>query len=104
MPVVYNRLPKIAAAARSTAAKAVAKAAFDCEALSKFNAPVDTGFLRNSIAAEQQGQLVWRVYANAEYALYVEVGTSRMGGSFYLTNALREATKPLNGLARELLS
>lgn len=104
MPVIYNRLPQIAAAARPTAEKVVAKAAFDCEALSKFNAPKDTGYLANSIAAEQQGQLVWRVYANAEYALFVEVGTSRMSGHFYLTNALREATKPMSGLARRLLS
>ena len=102
MPVVYNRLPKLAAAAPALVEKAVAKTAFDTEAPAKFNAPVDTGNLRNSIGAASVRPATWRVYANAEYALFVEVGTRKMPGHFYLTNALRQSWSNMLGvLGRE---
>lgn len=96
MPVVYNRLPKIAAAARPMVDLAVAKTAYDTEALAKFNAPVDTGNLRASIGAEKVRDLTWRVNANADYALYVEVGARGRSGVWYLTNALRQSWSALN--------
>jgi HK97 gp10 family phage protein len=92
VPVIYNRLPKIAASARPMVERAVEKTAYDTEALAKVGAPVDTGNLRNSIAASSAMRpLTWRVYANADYALYVEVGTRKMPGHFYLTNALSQS-------------
>lgn len=102
MPVIYNRLPKIAAAARPMVERAVGVAAYNTEALAKFNAPVDTGNLRNSIATSQVRPLTWRVTASADYALYVEMGwqrgSHRQAGRFYLTNALRESWSQLNGV------
>lgn len=91
MPVIYNRLPKIAAGAEAKAIESVAKVAYDTEALAKFNAPVDTGNLRATISTSAVRHLTWRVQANADYALYVEMGTSRMSGRWYLTNALRQS-------------
>lgn len=60
----------------------VRKAAFDVERGAKLRAAVDTGFMRSSIHTEIQ-QNDWRVYAaevkvDAEYAWFVENGTSRM--------------------------
>jgi hypothetical protein len=96
MPVVYHRLPKIAAGAVPIVEKAVAKTAFDTEALAKFNAPVDTGNLRASIGAQPVRPLTWRVSANADYALYVEVGARGRSGVWFLTNALRQSWGELN--------
>lgn len=95
MPIVYNRLPKIAAAVRPSVGVALAKTAYDTETLAKFNAPVDTGNLKNSIMAEQERVDTWRVYANADYALFVELGHQTRGGThvagrYYLTNALTQ--------------
>lgn len=95
MPIIYNRLPKITAAVRPSVGAALAKTAFDTETLAKFNAPVDTGNLKNSIMAEQERVDTWRVYANADYAIYVELGHQRRGGGhqpgrFYLNNALAQ--------------
>lgn len=47
--VTYDGIDKLAGELRQQAAKAVRKAAFDIEAKAKIAAPVDTGFLRNSI-------------------------------------------------------
>lgn len=96
MPVIYNRLPAVAAKAGPMVAKALAKTAYDTEAEAKSLAPRDTGYLANSIMAEQAGALKWRVYANADYALWVEVGTRKMDGRFYLTNALHHTWPSLN--------
>lgn len=98
MPVVYNRLPKLAAATPAMVEAAIAKTAFKTEALAKYNAPVDTGNLRNSISASQVRPATWRVTAAADYALYVEVGTHKMGGHFYLTNALTEAWRGIGAV------
>lgn len=41
----------------------------------KANAPVDMGYLRNSISFRQKGFLGWVVSVNAFYAPYIEFGT-----------------------------
>jgi len=96
VPVIYNRLPAVAAKAGPMVAKALAKTAYDTEAEAKSLAPRDTGYLANSIMAEQIGALKWRVYANADYALWVEVGTRRMDAQPYLEPALRHTWPSLN--------
>lgn len=40
---------------------------------------VDTGNLRAGIGSDKQGPLSYIVYAQAEYAAYLELGTERMG-------------------------
>lgn len=52
--------------------------------------PIDTGYLYDSIGVEFLGDGV-AFYANAEYAQYVEFGTSRMGAQEYFRPALEEA-------------
>ena len=90
MPIVYNRIPEIAATADDLAEKILKKTAYDTEALAKVYAPVDTGNLMNSIAAEPVRKLTWRVTANADYAIYVEMGTRRMTARPFLQLALGE--------------
>jgi HK97 gp10 family phage protein len=50
--VVYNKLPALNKQATALAVQAVKKAAFDIEAHAKTIVPVDTGFLKNSIATQ----------------------------------------------------
>jgi len=93
VPIVYNKIPQIAASAKPTVDRVLAKTAFDTESLAKVYAPVDTGNLMNSIAADKVRDMTWRVTASAEYAIYVEIGTRRMDADPYLEPALR-ATWP----------
>lgn len=70
------------------AAMVVRKAAFDVERFAKANVPVDTGFLRSSIHTELLVNKL-RMYgadviADAEYASFVEHGTSRMAPQPYM--------------------
>jgi HK97 gp10 family phage protein len=70
----------------------VRKAAHDVEAYAKQYVPVDTGFLKNSIHTVITANK-WRVYAaeivaDANYAGFVEHGTSRMAPQPYLQPAL----------------
>lgn len=97
MPVIYNRLPKIAAAARPLAEAAVARSAFATEAWAKGIAPVDTGNLRNSISAAAERELTWRITAHAEYAIYVEMPTRHTAAQPFLEPALRQGTRYLEG-------
>lgn len=90
MPIVYNRIPQIAAKADDLVEKVLKKTAYDTETLAKVYAPVDTGNLMNSIAAEPVRKLTWRVTANAEYAIYVEMGTRRQTAKPFLQLALGE--------------
>lgn len=90
MPIVYNKMPALAAGARPVVDRVLAKTAFDIEVLAKVKAPVDTGNLMNSIAADKVADLRWRVTANAEYAVYVELGTRHMDPQAYLEPAMNE--------------
>jgi len=70
----------------------VRKAAFDVERIAKTLAPVDTGFLKNSIHTVIQASN-FRTYgaeviADASYASYVEYGTSRMAPQPFMQPAL----------------
>ena len=83
-------LDRIRANVMPRAEQVVAGAAFAVEGRAKTLAPVDTGFLKSSIGAERQSGLSWLVWAYAEYALYVEVGTSRMAAQPYMIPALEQ--------------
>lgn len=61
--------------------------------------PIDTGYLHDSIGVEFLGDGV-AFYANAEYAQYVEFGTSRMGAQEYFRPALEEAMAIFHELAQ----
>lgn len=53
--------------------------------------PVRTGFLRDSIQNQAGGQGETVIVAQAGYAGYVERGTSRMSGRFYMQNGMMSA-------------
>lgn len=90
MPVVYNRLPAIAAAYGAKVETALMKTAFDTQRAAMQAAPVDTGNLVASITAKSTGALRWQVSANTPYAIYVEMGTRHMSAQPYLLPALRQ--------------
>lgn len=90
--IVRSRVPRASADVLARAAAITEKAAFDIEARARAQAPVQTGFLKSSIEASGRGT-DWRVDARAEYALFVEFGTRRMGARPFLIPAL-EAVRP----------
>lgn len=80
-------LRKASVTAQYRAARVVAKAAFDVESTAKGFAPVDTGFLRSSIGVDLNGTSAV-IGPTAEYAPYVEFGTSRMAPQAFMGPAL----------------
>lgn len=71
------------------AATALRKVAADTERDAEINAPVDTGALRNSIGTTitgdgRHGSMTAIVGPTVNYAVYVELGTSRMGAQPFL--------------------
>lgn len=80
---------------KALAAAAIQKAAFDCQSQAQQTAPVDTGFLRNSIHVEQDGEASYRVVVGASYGWYVELGTHRMRARPFLFPAYVMANKAL---------
>ena len=81
----HNRLGAIARAMPGAVSVALRRGAFATEAGMKQRAPVDTGFLRNSIQTEgaTPGSLSMRVIAGADYAWFQEAGTRTMPGKSY---------------------
>lgn len=78
------------------------KAAQVIQKYSMQNAPVKTGFLRNShkVRKSQKGAML-EVAAN--YALWVEMGTSKMAGKHYLKRAINEhGEEAVNATAEEV--
>lgn len=82
-----SRIPLVQKQLR-LASQVVRKSALDVEAQAKLRAPVDTGFLRNSIHTEQSSDLRAEVIVGAEYGLYIEYGTSRMAAQPFLNPAV----------------
>lgn len=77
-------LQKVPARALPLASKVVRKTAKDIEGTAKGLAPVDTGNLKNSIGSQEVGPLEAEVRATANYAVYLEMGTSRMPAQPYM--------------------
>lgn len=84
MGLDYSDLPPAAAALHAAGAKVqahtrliAAKTGHDAAAGAQNDAPVDTGFLENTIGVDVHGDgLGWTVYATAEYAAHQEYGTT----------------------------
>lgn len=76
---------------------AMEKIVRDIEGRAKLKAPVDTGYLQNSIRSSRTGAGSWRVEAGAEYAAHVEYGTRYMAAQPYLRPALDEIRAQLAG-------
>jgi HK97 gp10 family phage protein len=81
--------------ARRKAYDAVRKAGFEVERRAKINAPVDTGFLMNSINTGFEGDVYSTGFSaevgpGARYGVFVETGTQNMAPQPYLGPALDE--------------
>lgn len=77
------------------------------EASAVEKAPVDTGYLKNSISNKvtRTGAVVdgW-VYATAEYAPYIELGTYKMEAQPFLYPALTENQSSIRAIFSEVLN
>lgn len=92
--VRFNKVPQLSGNLRKLAAEAVEGAALQTEAIAKPLAPVDTGFLRNSIqAAKGSSDLTWEVGVGAEYGIFIEHGTVHMPARPFVTPAV-ELVRP----------
>jgi len=111
--VVYDILPELAAKMEDVLSEIVRKTAFDLQAMAQAAAPIDTGFLKNSIyvvthdkstygnvsapakagqellpEVERPGTPTEAVVAvGANYGVYQEYGTSHIPAHPYLTPA-----------------
>ena len=104
--VKADRSSEVAREVEATARKIVEKAARDIEANASANVvtmgAVDTGNLLNSIAAEQLTPDRWRVFAGADYAAYVNYGTTFMGARPFFTQAVDRVRPTFRAAMRQL--
>jgi HK97 gp10 family phage protein len=81
----------------------ITSATFAVEGRAKTLAPVDTGNLKNSIQGDVSANgKTGTVTAHAEYAAYVEMGTSRTPAQPYLLPALRAVLPKLRASLRNI--
>lgn len=64
--------------------------------------PVRTGYLKSTIGGEQTSDTTYEVYADAEYAQYVEYGTYKMSAQPYFEPAIRRAISEARDTAQEI--
>ncbi len=105
--MLINRFPQMATGLHEALALAVKKVAFDVEAQAKTHAAVDTGFMKNSVYTVTVDSSDYSadgidalpqvdappddhtayVGVGANYAVYVETGTSRMAAQPFMAPA-----------------
>lgn len=67
------------------------------------NAPVDTGHLRDSIEVTEESDDSVTVVAGAEYAAYVEYGTSKMAAQPFFEPAIESVRSEIERMIRDAL-
>jgi HK97 gp10 family phage protein len=80
----------------------LAKTAADCQALAQQNAPVDTGFLKNSIHMIKVDETHYMVVVGASYAWFVELGTHKMHAQPFLMPAFVTTSKQALALLQKV--
>ena len=90
--VVFNRFPEIAARFPVQLHNAVEQMTGIIVQLAQARAPVDTGFLRDSIVAAMIDEFEGTVTVGAFYAGFVEFGTRKMAAQPYFYPAVDEAS------------
>lgn len=87
--VVYNRIPELIAFVEANSRSVPKKVADKILASAKSNAPVVTGQLRDSggTSSVEAGKTA-EIFFGAPYAAYVEYGTYKMAGQFFLSRAI----------------
>jgi HK97 gp10 family phage protein len=84
---VKNNLGRIESQIEKALSQAVRTAAHNIWVQAKLLAPVDHGFLRNSIEVNVESPLKATIGTNIEYAKYQEFGTRYQKGKAFLTPA-----------------
>jgi len=82
----------------------LSQAAFFVEGQAKVKAPVDTGFLRSSIAVLSVSSREAVIGVGAEYGVYVEEGTGRMEAQPFMRPALENNRERIAGMIRDALA
>ena len=117
--ITFNRFPEIAAKLPRETSAVVRKTAYDVEGAAKIFAPVETGNLKNSIQTHYEpGDLEAMVdiaenrppgaSANAataaEYGVYQEFGTYKMGAHPFMTPAAEANRGPFEQAMTQMLN
>ena len=94
---VKNNFPQLKGAVRGGVVKIVNESATEIAAIARQLAPVDTGFLRDSIAVESYNRNeLLRVIVDAPYAGFVEYGTSAQAAQPFLRPAVEAVKSRMN--------
>lgn len=80
--VVFNRFPEIAARFPVQLHNVVVQTTEIVQQIAQSNAPVDTGFLRDSITPTMTDDFTGNVTVGAYYGIYVEMGHHTRSGSY----------------------
>jgi len=80
--IIHSDFGKISDRSVRNVRAIIKNTAFSIEGSAKVRAPVDTGFLRNSIQSTDASDLEWWVVVGAEYGIFVEYGHHTRGGTF----------------------
>ena len=105
--ITFDRFPQIAAKLPVETKAVVVKTAYDVEGRAKglitSQNAIDTGRLLNSVEAKPIGEFVWEIAPHTEYAIYVEMGTYKMGARPYMIPAGEAAKGPFVQAMTQLL-
>jgi len=98
-----SNIPKVKQRSHAELSKLIRSAALKIEAQAKIAAPVDTGFLQNSIQSSFPDELTGVVSVGAEYGIYVELGTSRAPAQPFLLPAAEQVIKEIGGELKQVI-
>lgn len=87
----HDRIDELTRKIPEEVERVVASVALGMEADAKMEAPVDTGYLRNSISSSKIGLAEYEVRAGADYASFVNFGTRFMAPRPFFTHAAERA-------------
>lgn len=88
MPAIkFNHLPDFINSLDDNVSRGLGQGAQAMADSASSKAPVDTGQLRDSIEAQEQGAMSWEVVADTDYAAAVELGTVRTAAQPYMLPA-----------------
>lgn len=99
-----NNTKQIQDAINHSVAAALEEIGLAAERFAKRACPVDTGRLRNSIThALNMGEEAVYIGTNVEYASYVENGTSKRSGVYFLRGAAQDHSSYYRGILKKHL-
>ena len=85
--VIIDKLPDIIARLPGAMDAAMGEVADDVSSDAQGRAPVKTGKLKSLISAARVGEASYEVRSEAEYSVYVEMGTRKMAAQPFFTPA-----------------